>query len=232
MNSVDVNDGLVLPKAILFDFDGTLIDSEPIALKCLEEFATQSRFKLTDEIVSLLAGSSYIDLFKKISLVQPGLGNYEILLREYLKMLNAVFDREANLLPGVEVWLKRCASHSLLGLVSGSFKNQIVRTLERFNIRDQFAVIVTAEDVSTGKPAPDCYVGACERFGFQPHDFIVFEDSSIGIAAANAAGMFSVAVRAGNRGSQDFHAASHVIDSFATADLDEILLLYGTWLQS
>lgn len=223
---------IIWPKAILFDFDGTLIDSEPIALECLDEFAKKRQFTLTDEIRSLVTGLSYIDVFRRISLANPQLGNSESLLRGYLQILNIALDREAILLPGVEGWLKDAAFHSLLGLVSGSFISQIVSVLERFNIRDYFSVIVAAEDVTRGKPAPDCYIRACELFAFEPADFIVFEDSSLGIAAANAAGMFSVGVMAGNRGCQDLHAASHVISSFAESDLAEILSHYSAWFSA
>ena len=69
------------------------------------------------------------------------------------------------------------------------------RTLELIGLGQTFPVIVTAEDVTHGKPAPDMFLLAAERMGVPAADCVVFEDSVLGIEAANRAGMASVLVR-------------------------------------
>jgi HAD superfamily hydrolase (TIGR01509 family) len=79
-------------------------------------------------------------------------------------------------------------------VVSGGRRESIVRSLTTVNLLDRFQTIVGAEEYVNSKPAPDAFLIAAERLGVAPKDCLVFEDTSLGIQAATAAGMASVLV--------------------------------------
>jgi beta-phosphoglucomutase-like phosphatase (HAD superfamily) len=81
-----------------------------------------------------------------------------------------------------------------VSVASGGDRATVCRTLSTIGVSDLFSVVVTAEDVAHGKPAPDLFLLAAQRMGVEPADCLVFEDSLLGIEAANRAGMGSVLV--------------------------------------
>jgi beta-phosphoglucomutase-like phosphatase (HAD superfamily) len=82
-----------------------------------------------------------------------------------------------------------------LSVASGGDAPTVARTLRQIGVSDLFPVVVTAEDVEHGKPAPDLFLLAAQRMGVPPEQCLVFEDSLLGITAAERAGMGSVLVR-------------------------------------
>jgi HAD superfamily hydrolase (TIGR01509 family) len=97
----------------------------------------------------------------------------------------------------VELALRVAASRPV-SVASGGERKVVQRTLELIGLGQTFPVVITAEDVTHGKPAPDMFLLAAERMGVAPADCVVFEDSVLGIEAAKRAGMASVLVRPPN----------------------------------
>jgi HAD superfamily hydrolase (TIGR01509 family) len=211
-----------VPRGILFDFDGTLIDSEPIAARCLVAFASEVGLRLDPDILELLTGSSYTDLFKEICRRNPQVGEHGTVRERFLAMLGEVLIQEAKLLPGLPSWVAKAAERAPLGVVSGSPKMHIEHLLRKLSVREYFSIIVAAEDVLLGKPAPDGYLHACHALGLSPPECVAFEDSQLGVAAARAAGLTVIGVEAGNRGTQNLEKAHLVIRSFADAEIKDI----------
>ncbi len=92
----------------------------------------------------------------------------------------------------------RVAASRPVSVASGGERKVVRRTLELIGLGQIFPVVITAEDVTHGKPAPDMFLLAAERMGVTPADCVVFEDSVLGIEAAKRAGMASVLVRPPN----------------------------------
>jgi HAD superfamily hydrolase (TIGR01509 family) len=90
---------------------------------------------------------------------------------------------------------RRVAKTAAVSVASGGERKVVLRTLELIGLGDTFPVVVTAEDVNHGKPAPDLFLLAAERMGIAPADCVVFEDSALGLEAAERAGMSAVLVR-------------------------------------
>jgi HAD superfamily hydrolase (TIGR01509 family) len=86
--------------------------------------------------------------------------------------------------------------HIPLAVVSGGRRDSVVSSLTALHLLDKFDTIVSAEDYTNGKPAPDAFLLAAQRLGVAAGDCLVFEDTELGIAAATAAGMASVLVPA------------------------------------
>jgi HAD superfamily hydrolase (TIGR01509 family) len=85
-----------------------------------------------------------------------------------------------------------------VSVASGGERRVIERTLQLLGLEALFSIVVTAEDVTHGKPAPDMFLLAAERMGVSPGDCVVFEDATLGLEAARRAGMASVLVRSAN----------------------------------
>lgn len=101
------------------------------------------------------------------------------------------------IVPVVELAL-RVARSAPVSVASGGERNIVRRTLELIGLGDTFSVVVTPEEVRHGKPAPDMFLLAAERMGVPPAECVVFEDSPLGLEAAQRAGMTGVLVRTPN----------------------------------
>jgi HAD superfamily hydrolase (TIGR01509 family) len=179
--------------AYLFDCDGTIVDSMPlhyIAWKTtLAEYGCpfpEDLFyawggKPVDEIISTLNGMHGLTMpVEEVGVRKEGM------YFELLPQLTAI----------KEVVEHIDAQHGRIpfAVVSGGRRNSVIRSLIKVNLLDRFQTIVGAEDYVNSKPAPDAFLLAAERLGVAPASCLVFEDTSLGIQAATAAGMASVLV--------------------------------------
>jgi len=111
-----------------------------------------------------------------------------------------------------------------LAIASSGIGRSIEEILARLGLRERFTAIVTGDEVERGKPHPETYLTAARRLRANPDRCLAFEDSSVGVRAARAAGMYCVAVRNPHAlVRQDLSAASMQVDSFEELDLDALL---------
>jgi HAD superfamily hydrolase (TIGR01509 family) len=116
-------------------------------------------------------------------------------------------------LPGAVAAVRRLARHSPLAVVSGASRTEVDDAVVSLGVRDAFEFLLGAEDYARGKPDPEPYLMAIQRFDVQPGACIVIEDATPGILAGRAAGARVVAVRAGNFSGYDLSAAHVVVDT-------------------
>jgi HAD superfamily hydrolase (TIGR01509 family) len=176
---------------VIFDCDGVLVDSEPIALSVLGEMLEGQQVTLTDEeIADRFLGRS---LGAVAQAVQQDFG---ILLPEDFpamirRRLFARYERELQAMPGIQTALEALAARGVASCVaSSSLPERIEKSLAVTGLTQAFGVSVfSASMVKAGKPAPDLFLYAARQCGFSPANCIVVEDSPAGIEAARAAGM-------------------------------------------
>ncbi len=207
--------------AVLFDLDGTLVDSER---QYAEALARALRSGQGVEIAQAdrdhVVGHSWVAIHARLAAAYPAI-TWD---RDQLIAATALASRElfaaadALELPGARAAVARFADRQR-GLVTGSSRVEAEHMLGLLGLADAFSVRLCAEDVPRSKPAPDGYLMACERLGLAPRHVLVVEDSAAGVAAGRAAGCVVVAVRAGNFAGHDQSAAHRVIDS-----LDDLTL--------
>ncbi len=143
--------------------------------------------------------------------------------------LVACREQPVPLLPGVTAAIAALERRGMaLAIASSGLRPSIDEILGNHGLRDAFRAIIGGEDVSRGKPDPEPYLRAAAALGVDPHNCLVFEDSSVGVAAAKAAGAVCVAVRNTlAKIPQQLDAADLVIDGFVHLDLRAIDAQWG-----
>jgi beta-phosphoglucomutase len=194
-------------KAILFDFNGVIIDDETIQMKAYQEVLQGHEIALTEELYFGALGMddktfvrSMFEHAKK-PLANPVL---EKVLGAKTDLHRQMIEDELPLFPGVLTFLKAAAREFDLGLVSMANKTEVGYVFQRAHLTPLFSVIVTAEDASVCKPAPDCYLAGLTKLNEKRQherklpllasECLGIEDSPPGIQSARAAGMRTLGI--------------------------------------
>lgn len=193
-------------KAIFFDFNGVIIDDETIQMKAYQEVLSGHEIALTEE---LYFGALGMDdkTFVRSMFEHAKKPLSDTLLAEVLAKktdLHREMIEELPLFPGVLTFLRAAAREFQLGLVSMANLVEVSYVFQRANLTPLFSVIVTAEDASVCKPAPDCYLsGLLKLNDFRQQErqlpllaseCLAIEDSPPGIQSARSAGMRTLGV--------------------------------------
>jgi HAD superfamily hydrolase (TIGR01509 family) len=189
-------------RAVIFDFDGVLVNSEPLHFRTLREILLPEGISI-DEDEYLHHYLAYDDRGAiRLALERHGIPFDSERVDRIAERKAAIFDAaaaEVPLFPGVRELLDGLAAEMPLAIASGALHGEIETILSSGGLLPVFHVIVGADDVTQGKPHPEPYLTAMA--GLEPHapqlrpeECLVFEDSMPGIAAARAAGMTVVGV--------------------------------------
>jgi beta-phosphoglucomutase len=201
-------------KAIIFDFDGVILDSEPLHFQaCRDAFQSLNIAFTYEEFSKKYIGLADKDLFPQFLkntgyVFSPGILDhlFDIKNEAYEKIIRDCPDLPV--IPGLELFLQQMRQEKKsLAICSGSTRKDINILIERLNLSSYFTSIVSTEDVRKGKPSPDGFLLAAERLNVSPKECLVIEDSSHGIEAARKAGMKVVAL-----------STSHEADKLKQAD--------------
>jgi phosphoglycolate phosphatase/beta-phosphoglucomutase len=227
-------------KAIFFDFNGVIIDDETIQMNVFRDVLKPHDIDVTEELYFGALGmddktfiKSMFDHVKK-PLADPVL---ETLIDEKTELHRRMIEDELPLLPGVLTFLKAASRQLPLGLVSMASKTEVGYVFQRANLTPLFSVVVTAEDASVCKPAPDCYLAGLTKLNEKRQherqlpllasECLAVEDSPPGIEAACAAGMRTLGVT-NTVSAEALRAAGADIATASLADLtvDAVQLLF------
>ncbi|HEX7334492.1 MAG TPA: HAD family phosphatase [Pyrinomonadaceae bacterium] len=193
-------------KAIFFDFNGVIIDDETIQMKVYQEVLRGHEIDLTEEWYMSALGMddrTFVQaMFQRAKkpLTDPVL---ETVLNAKIDLHRQMIE-ELPLFPGVLTFLKATSREFSIGLVSMANKAEVGFVFERANLTPLFSVIVTAEDASVCKPAPDCYLAGLTKLNAKRQserklpllasECLAIEDSPPGIESARVAGMRTLGV--------------------------------------
>jgi beta-phosphoglucomutase len=185
----------VRARAVIFDFNGTLSHDEPILLAIFQElFAEYGRPLSAEEYFDELAGRSDPEIVRTwLGVNHPAVD--EVIERRIERYRELVADG-STVPEAVREAVRYAAERVPVAVVSGAARVEIEPVLEAAGLAGHVRVVVAAEDVPVGKPAPDGYLRALALLdsGLAASDVLVLEDAEAGIAAANAAGMRCIAV--------------------------------------
>jgi len=211
-------------RAIIFDFDGTIIDSESPEFETWRETFLQHGQNLSVETWSRYIGThGQFDVYAHFEqLTGQRIDRDEMRERIYSKAHAAI--RAQPLLPGVLETIHAARRLGLkLAVASTSSCAWVEGHLERLGLTQYFPVIRCREWVQRVKPEPDLYLAALEALGVQPAEAIALEDSPNGVLAANRAGVFSVAIPNVLTMHYDLSHANLIINSLVDQSLEELI---------
>lgn len=210
-------------QSILFDMDGTLVDTEQSCVQAIREVFLQYEVELSDEENQLIVGrrwdSVFDGLLRHYPKLKPHLAELDQKVRK--KHLEGL-QRGVPLIAGAVEAVEALASVYPLALVSGSTREEIALVLQSYQLERSFRFYLGAEDYRQSKPSPDGYLLALEKLGTQAHQTIIFEDSVAGIASGKAAGAKVIAVTSANHFGHSLDEADHQIKDFTSVNVDWI----------
>ena len=206
-------------KAIVFDFDGVLADSEPLHLRAYQKVLSAMGITLTTEdYYTRYLGYDDEGVFTRVA-AEHGLPMDDRRLQAFVAEKALVFDEaiesEDILYPGAAACVTRMAARYPLGIASGALRHEIEAILRSASLLEHFRFIVGSGDAAQSKPAPDPYRRAAELHGLAPGECAAIEDSRWGIVSAKSAGLACI-------GLTTTYPRSHLTDAdWIVESLDE-----------
>jgi len=193
------------PRAVLFDFDGVIVNSEPLHFYAFHEVLKTERIEISeDEYYREIIGFDDRGAFRKIFERRNRVLEPKILLalmaRKSGIMMDLIQDRRFTALPGVEEFVRSLWRTRPLAICSGALREEIEAMLEGVSLRDCFQVIVAAEDVAVGKPDPSGYLLTLKLLSektkktLAPADCLVVEDAPTVIRSVKSVGFPTLGV--------------------------------------
>ena len=192
-------------KAIIFDFDGVIVDTEPIHLRAFKKILRNEGIELDDALYY----SKYLayddKTFFRQSMIDFGItktgSEIDDLVKKKSEIIEDLLEDDLELFPGVLQFIQKSAKNYQLAIGSGALRKEIEFILEKFKINDIFRLIVSANEVQKCKPDPEVYLKVLELLNksdqsnfITPGECLVIEDSVYGIRAAKKAGMVCAAI--------------------------------------
>jgi beta-phosphoglucomutase len=212
-------------RGIIFDFDGVLVDSEPIRFKAGAQALEEIGVSLTwERFLTVWLGRTDQAGLRDI------LGErYETDVRRVVARRNALYEERLDEVPpyaDAVRCLKRLPEGIRLAVATGSRRIELERILHRLGWSQRFHALVAAEDYRNAKPAPDPFLTAARRMDLPPASCLVVEDSPFGVAAAQAAGMPVVAADRGRvaAGLDQATWKASSLDALSVTDSGEVVV--------
>ncbi|MDP9175071.1 MAG: HAD family phosphatase [Planctomycetota bacterium] len=206
------------PLAVLFDFDGVIVNSEPLHFLAFHQVLSAERVDLTEEeyyreLIGFDDRGAFKHLYEKRQIPLEPKTMLRLMTRKSEVVMELIEDRKYHALPGVEEFVRGLWRHYPLGICSGALREEIEAMLEGVCLRDCFPIIVAAEDVTVGKPDPQGYLKCMKliaersKKNLKPSDCLVVEDAPTVIKSVKAVGFPALGV-----------ATSHSIEKLKIAD--------------
>jgi len=209
-------------KAVIFDLDGTLVDSMWIWEQIDIDFLKERGHELPDDLQKDIEGCSFSETahyFKERFNLEEDIESIKSI---WIAMTEPYYKGDIKLKKGVLELLNDFKSrHIKMAIATSNSRILAESVLKENNIYDYFEVIVTSCDVKKGKPQPDVFLEAAKQIDVAPEDCLVFEDTHAGVLGGKAAGMHVIAI---------YDALSASYASEIKEDADQYINCYSQWV--
>lgn len=200
--------------AVIFDMDGVLIDSEPLHFESDRLTIQEYGSEISDEVMIAYVGATGEKFWSDMKPIYGITDSLEVLLQKQKAHKEQLFSQSLQSIAGIPQLLSALQAQGKgLAVASSSPRYFIDMVLDGLGLRQFFPVIVSGDDISNCKPAPDIFIKAAEQLGVSADNCVVIEDSGHGVTAAKAANMRCIGLITPNSGPQDLSPADIIIES-------------------
>lgn len=209
-------------KAVIFDMDGVIIDSEPLHYDFEQTLFSKLNISVEKDYHNSFVGTTSHYMWNKLKDKYQLSQSIEELVSEsrtsFMTFLKKLEKIEA--IQGVTSLIQELHHNDIkLAIASSSPLDMISFIVTTLNLDEYFSILVTGDNVERSKPNPDIFLLAAEKLSVSPNECIVIEDSGNGVKAAKAAGMKCIGYKNPNSGNQDISIADIIIDNYASLSL-------------
>lgn len=213
-------------KAIIFDMDGVIINSEPLHYQVEKELIEELGGHLNREAHRAFVGATDYFMWQKLKEqfnLKPSVEEIVEMKKErFLKRIDEV-ELTENFMNFMLTLYKEGYP---MAIASSNNKRIVDAIVNRFGLDKYMKFIISGEEVKRGKPDPEIFITTAKRIGVDPESCLVIEDAENGVKAAKAAGMKCIGYKNMDSGKQDLSEADLVINNFSELNLD---ILKGLW---
>jgi HAD superfamily hydrolase (TIGR01509 family) len=197
-------------KAIIFDMDGLMIDSERLYFEAQREIGRRFKLQVKDELLWKLMGRKPLESLKIFvnELNLPLSPEQAKDLRDEIMRLK--MSKDLKPMPGLYHILNSLLGKVRLAVSTGAEQEFLDIALDNLGIRDKFSVLQSSDEIKNGKPDPEIFLVTCTRLGVAPEESIILEDSENGVKAGKNAGCYVIAVPSDYTRTHDFKPADFI----------------------
>lgn len=212
-------------KAVIFDLDGVLIDSEPLHTMADNQLLFQIGILVPenyfDKFVGLTNKAMWEEIKKDYSITLSAEELMDLQMPLKLKLLQ---EKDYKPVPGIIELLECIKKMKFQMAIASSSPRQFIETvIEKIKIRQYFTLWLSGEEVVRSKPQPDIFLKVAKLLKVNPHECIVIEDSTSGLIAAKRAGMRCIGYKNVNSGKQDLSDADFIVNKIEDIDFTEMI---------
>lgn len=209
-------------KAVIFDMDGVLVDSQPYHFKADIDTMAEYGVIKDQKFYELFAGTLTADRMRTLKeMFGLDVPVEEMTIKRENMILDIMGKEDIKPVSGIPEFLRSIKEKGLTTAVASSSDYKLINLiLDRLKIAKYFDSVTSGSDVKRGKPSPDVFLLAAERIGIEPAECLVVEDSENGVKAAKAAGMKALGYINPTSGKQDLSLADFITDDFKKISID------------
>ncbi len=201
-------------KAVIFDMDGVMIDSEPLWEKTERTLLARRNIDYSPEYRDLIVGLNQKDSGKLLRETFSLDETVDEIISERVEILTAIYEEELEVAPGLTPLLDELRMREYLLAVASSSPLRVINfVLDMFSLHGYFDAVVSGECTEYGKPHPDIYLHTAERLGVKPSECVAVEDSINGVRSATGAGMYCIAIPDKRLSREAFEGADLILES-------------------
>jgi len=212
-------------KTVIFDMDGVIVDTEPVHYFAYMQHFKHLNIDVSDEMYATFTGFSTKNTYQKLKETFNLLDEVDGLVDYKRELFNNAFDEkeDLDLLPGVRDLIVDLYNNGMQLIVASSASNVTInRVFNRFALHQYFSHIVSGEDFPQSKPHPAIFLKAAELSGTPVEECVVIEDSTNGVKAAKAAGIYCIGYKSEHSKMQDISLADMIITHFNELNYEKV----------
>jgi beta-phosphoglucomutase family hydrolase len=211
-------------RAVLFDMDGVIAETEHVHVEAEKQTMLKYGVQITEDELHRYTGTTAKQMFMELIAKYKLDTTFEKIFNEKEEIMFRLLEMDTQPVKGViELLCKLKEKHVKLAVASSSHRRLVQYVLRKLEITELFDSIISAEDVTHGKPDPEIFLMSAKRLNVSPAECLVIEDAKLGVEAAKEAGMKCLGYRNPHSGNQDLSKADIVTDDFSSLDVQELL---------